>query len=81
MKLRESGGASAADMEVPVSKMEESIEACIQASLKTAQDPDGGPYPVFASDKSWSETPGKMGSGRKFYHNVIPGADFTARGR
>ena len=41
MKLCETGGASAADMGVPVSKMEESIEACIQASLKTAQDPDG----------------------------------------
>ena len=37
MKLRESGGASAADMEV-VSKMEESMEVLIQASLKTAQD-------------------------------------------
>ena len=38
-------------------------------------------YPAFASDKSRSETPGKMGSGRKFYHNIIPGADVTARGR
>ena len=66
---------------MPVSKMEESIEACIQASLKNAQDPDGGPYTAFASDKSWSETLDKMGSGRKFYHNVTPGADFTARGR
>ena len=41
MKLCESGGASAADMGVPDSKMEESIEARIQANLKTAQDPDG----------------------------------------
>ena len=31
----------AVDMGVLVSKMEESIEARIQASLKTAQDPDG----------------------------------------
>ena len=36
----ESGAALAEDMGVPVSKMEESIEARIQASLKTAQDPD-----------------------------------------
>ena len=41
MKLCESGGAFAADMGVPVSKMEESIEASIQTSLKIAQDPDG----------------------------------------
>ena len=51
---------------MPVSKMEESIEARIQASLKTARDPDGGPYP-------------KTGSGKKFYHNVISGADCTAQ--
>ena len=35
------GAALALDMEVRVSKMEESIEARIQASWKTAQDPDG----------------------------------------
>ena len=54
MKFYESWAALTQDMGVPVSKMEESIEACIQASLKTAQDLDGGPYPAFASDKSWS---------------------------
>ena len=41
MKFRESGRASAADMGVPVSKMWESIEARIQASLNTAQDHAG----------------------------------------
>ena len=40
MKLYESGAALAQDMGVPVSKMEESIEAHYQASLKTAKDPD-----------------------------------------
>ena len=37
MKLYESGEAFAADMGVPVSKMEESIEARIQTSMKIAQ--------------------------------------------
>ena len=37
----ESGAALAEDMGMPVSKMWESIEAQIQASLKTAQDHDG----------------------------------------
>ena len=39
MKFYESGAALARDMGVPVSKMEESIEA----SLETAENPDGGP--------------------------------------
>ena len=66
-------------MEAPVSKMPDSIEACCQASLKTANDPDGGPYPAFASDKSWNEASGKTGSEKKFYHNVSSGADFAAQ--
>ena len=44
---------------MPVSKMWESIEALIQASL----DHNGGV---------------PRGSGKKFLHNVIPGADFNS---
>ena len=36
----ESGAALVEDIGVPVSKMEESIEARIRASLKTARDPE-----------------------------------------
>merc|ERR1712136_677436 len=79
MKFYESGAALALDMGVPVSKMEESIEAHYQASLKTAKDPDGGPYPAYPSGKSWDEASGKTGSGKKFYHNVISGAEFAAQ--
>ena len=64
---------------VPVWKIEEAIEADYQASLKTAQNPDGGPYPAFANDKSWDETSGKSGSGKKFCHSVISGTDSTAQ--
>ena len=39
------------DTKVPVGKIEGSIEAGCQASWETAQHPDGGPYPVCASDK------------------------------
>ena len=63
---------------VLVSKMEESIEARIQASLKTTQDPDGRSFPAYPGGKSWDDVPGKTGSGKKFYRNVISGADFTA---
>merc|ERR1712010_119455 len=48
-----------------------------EASVKTAQDPDGGSYPAYPSGKSWDEPSGKTGSGKKFYHNVIDGAKFA----
>ena len=59
--------------------MEDSIEAHYQASLKTASDFDGGPCTAYPSGKSWDEASGKTGSGEKFYHNVISGADFAAQ--
>ena len=75
----ESGAALAEDMGMPVSKMWESIEAQIQASLNTAQDHDGGPYPVYPSGKSRDENSREMGSGKKFFHNAISGAGFAAQ--
>ena len=50
-------------------KMEETVEAQYQDSLKTTKDADGGPFPAYTSEKSWDEA---------FYHNVISGADFAA---
>ena len=79
MELHESGTALAEGMGVPVSKMEESIAAHRQASLKTVKDPDRGPYPAYPSGKSWCEACGKTGSGKMFYHNVMSGADFAAQ--
>ena len=67
------------DTRVLVSKMQDSIEAHILASLKTAQDPDVGPFPAYPCGKFWDEAPGKTGSGKKFYHNVISGADCAAQ--
>ena len=49
MKFYELGAALAQDMGVPVSKMEETVEAHYQASSKTDQDPDGGLYPAYRS--------------------------------
>ena len=76
--LHESGTALTEDMRVPVSKTPDSIEAHCQASLKSAKDPDGEPYPAFTSEKSWSKASGEIGSEKKFYHNVSSGADFAA---
>merc|ERR1712146_20960 len=44
------------------------------AAKKTESDPDGGSWPAYPSGKSWDEASGKTGSGKKFYHNVIPGS-------
>merc|ERR1719394_2155431 len=41
---------------------------------KTEKDPDGGSFPAYPSGKSWDEASGKTGSGKKFYHNIIPGS-------
>merc|ERR1719382_2406718 len=74
MKFYETGEDLAKDMGVPLSTLVASTEAHYQASLKTEKDPDGGPYPAYPSGKSWDEASGPTGSGKKFYHNVIPGS-------
>merc|ERR1719330_2068319 len=74
MKFYESGAALAKDMNVPLSVLEETTEAHYQAAKKTEKDPDGGSWPAYPSGKSWDEASGKTGSGKKFYHNIIPGS-------
>ena len=34
---------------------------------------------MYPSGKTWYEASGKAGSGKKFYHNFISGADFAAQ--
>jgi flavocytochrome c len=74
MKYYASGEDLAKDMGVPISVLEESHEGHYQAAKKTEKDPDGGSYPAYPSGKSWDEPSGKTGSGKKFYHNIIPGS-------
>ena len=50
--VHESGAALALDIGVLVWKIEESIEVDCQASLKTAQNPNGEPFPAYHSGKS-----------------------------
>ena len=58
-KLHESGTTYVEDIEVPVSKMPDSIEAHYQASSKTTRNPNGESYSAFTSDKSWDEASDK----------------------
>merc|ERR1712024_283214 len=74
MKYYKTGEDLAKDMGIPVSVLEEPHEVHYQAAKKTEKDPDGGPFPAYPSGKSWDEPSGKTGSGKKFYHNIIPGS-------
>merc|ERR1712183_714527 len=62
------------DMGVSVSVLEKTHDDHFQAAKKTEKDPDGGSWPAYPSGKSWDEAGGKTGSGKKFYHNIIPGS-------
>merc|ERR1719491_1659884 len=61
-------------MGVPLSVIEQQHQAHFEAAKKTEKDPDGGSWPAYPSGKSWDEASGKTGSGKKFYHNIIPGS-------
>merc|ERR1712070_510582 len=74
MKFYESGAKLAEDMGVPLQTLADETEKHYQASLKMEKDPDGGSFPAYPSGKSWDEASGPTGSGKKFYHNVIPGS-------
>merc|ERR1719375_819476 len=73
MKFYESGKALADAMGIPVKKLEDVHEQHYQASLKQEKDPEGGSWPAYPSGKTWDEPSGKTGSGKKFFHNIIPG--------
>merc|ERR1711953_1307522 len=75
MQMFESGEALAKAMGIDVSVLENTHEEHYQAAKKTEKDPDGGPFPAYPSGKSWDEASGKTGSGKKFYHNIIPGSE------
>merc|ERR1712010_49355 len=74
MKFYASGNALAKDMGIPVQTLVDTHQIHYEASQKAANDPEGGPWPAYPSGKSWDEASGKTGSGKKFYHNFIPGS-------
>merc|ERR1712099_217647 len=74
MKFYDSGKALAEDMGVPLEVLVKTHDEHFQAAKKTEKDPSGGDWPAYPSGKSWDEPSGKTGSGKKFYHNIIPGS-------
>merc|ERR1712038_919876 len=74
MKFYETGADLAKDMGIPLQTLVDSHDGHYEAAKKTEKDPDGGSWPAYPSGKSWDEPSGKTGSGKKFYHNIIPGS-------
>merc|ERR1712046_199630 len=75
MKYYPTGEDLAKDMGVTLKTLVDTFQQHYEASEKTAKDPDGGQWPAYPSGKSWDAASGPTGSGKKFYHNVIKGAD------
>merc|ERR1712066_547557 len=73
MKFYENGAALAKDMGIDVQVLIDEHNQHHEASKKTEKDPDGGMWPAYPSGKSWDARSGPTGSGKKFYHNVLPG--------
>merc|ERR1712072_1024702 len=74
MKFYPSGADFAKDIGVPLSVLEATHQAHYDSAKKTEKDPDGGSWPAYPSGKSWDEASGPTGSGKKFFHNIIPGS-------
>merc|ERR1711998_29979 len=74
MKFYPTGEDLAKDMGIPVQTLVDAHDQHYQAAKKTDKDPDGGSFPAYPSGKSWDEPSGKTGSGKKFFHNIIPGS-------
>merc|ERR1712217_149119 len=79
MKYYESGEAFAKDIGVPLQTLVDTHQAHYESAKKTEKDPDGGSWPAYPSGKSWDEPSGKTGSGKKFYHNIIPGSEVKSQ--
>merc|ERR1712217_113902 len=78
MKFYETGADLAKDMGIPLQTLIDTHDGHYEAAKKTEKDPDGGSWPAYPSGKSWDEASGKTGSGKKFYHNIIPGSAVQA---
>merc|ERR1719432_270764 len=74
MKYYASGADLAKDMKIDLQVLIDTHEQHYQAAKKTEKDPDGGSWPAYPSGKSWDAASGPTGSGKKFYHNIIPGS-------
>merc|ERR1712134_83584 len=74
MKYYASGADLAKEMGVDLKVLIDTHDQHFNAAKKTEKDPDGGSWPAYPSGKSWDDASGPTGSGKKFFHNIIPGS-------
>merc|ERR1719217_377088 len=74
MKFYENGAVLAKDMGIDLQVLIDEHNQHHEAAKNTEKDPDGGSWPAYPSGKSWDARSGPTGSGKKFYHNIIPGS-------
>merc|ERR1719331_707318 len=74
MKYYASGADLAKDMGVDLQTIVDTHQGHYDAAKKQEKDPEGGPFPAYPTGKTWDEPSGKTGSGKKFFHNMIPGS-------
>jgi len=78
MKFYASGADLAKDMGIDGQVLVDTHNAHYDAAKKQETDPEGGKWPAYPSGKSHDEASGKTGSGKKFFHNMIPGSQVLA---
>jgi len=78
MKFYSSGADLAKDMGIDGQVLVKTHDEHYEAAKKQEADPDGGKWPAYPSGKCHDEASGKTGSGKKFYHNFIPGSQVLA---
>merc|ERR1719230_1368465 len=74
MKFFPNGAELAKEIGCSLQTLVDEHDQHYNAAKKTETNPDGGPFPAYPSGKSWDERSGPTGSGKKFYHNIIPGS-------
>jgi len=74
MNHYKSGEELAKAMGIDVQVLIDTHEAHYQAAKKQEKDPKGGSWPAYPDGNTWDEPSGKTGSGKKFFHNIIPGS-------
>jgi len=78
MKFYASGAELAKEMGIDGNVLVEMHNAHQEAAKKQESDPEGGKWPAYPSGTCHDEASGKTGSGKKFYHNVLPGSQVLA---
>merc|ERR1719160_173419 len=74
MKFYSSGADLANEMGIELQKLVDAHSQHAIAAAKQEKDPNGGEFPAYPDGKSHDKASGPTGSGKKFYHNVLPGS-------